>query len=374
MQFNGRAQASIDLGAVANNFRVAQRHGPHSRLVGVVKSNAYGHGLVQVADALVDADILAVTDLYEAQQLAPASAKPVLILQGLISDDDIRAVAESGFQLVVQSLEQLALIEDRLTRTPPVSPLTFWLKLDTGMGRLGLAPADYLRAWRELAGKPYTGNLVMMTHLANSSLPGSDLTQIQLQTFAVIKNRLGDVATSIPSSSGLLRPEVTRSDWLRPGIMLYGSSPFPWEYEELRADKFGLQPVMTLQSRIIAVKDAKAGDNIGYCSQFICARDMKIGIVSIGYADGYPSNAPNGTPVLVNGKRTQTVGRVSMDMLAVDLSHLPDTRVGDTVTLWGQGLAIDEVAAKTGILSYNLMCSVTRRVQFVYLPGGPNQH
>ncbi|MEX0827528.1 MAG: alanine racemase, partial [Haliea sp.] len=214
MQFNGRAQASIDLGAVANNFRVAQRHGPHSRLVGVVKSNAYGHGLVQVADALVDADILAVTDLYEAQQLAPASAKPVLILQGLISDDDIRAVAESGFQLVVQSLEQLALIEDRLTRTPPVSPLTFWLKLDTGMGRLGLAPADYLRAWRELAGKPYTGNLVMMTHLANSSLPGSDLTQIQLQTFAVIKNRLGDVATSIPSSSGLLRPEVTRSDWL----------------------------------------------------------------------------------------------------------------------------------------------------------------
>jgi alanine racemase len=149
--------------------------------------------------------------------------------------------------------------------------------------------------------------------------------------------------------------------------MLYGSSPFDWQREDLRREAFDLQTVMTLQAQVIAVKALKAGDNIGYCSQFICPHDMRVGIVSIGYADGYPSNTPNDTPVMVAGRRTRTLGRVSMDMLAVDLSDIADAKVGDLATLWGQELSLDEVAAKTGILSYNLTCSVARRVEFTYV-------
>ena len=371
-----RVQASIDLKALQHNFSIARSHSRHknaARVAAVIKANAYGHGLEQAANALDDADLFGVSDVREALTLKNSRAdKPILVLQGLIHEDDLKLVAQHNFQLVVHSASQLAHIDDTLGRLTLKAPLTLWLKMDSGMGRLGISPQDYAAAYRALQRKPYIASVVMMTHLANSSIPESALNTQQIDAFRQQQAQLqtplkeDECITSIPSSSGILSGLPVECDWARPGIMLYGSSPFNFNEEKLRREQFDLQAVMTLQARIIAIKDLKKGDNVGYCSQFICPKDMTIGIVSIGYADGYPSNAPNGTPVMVGEKKTGTVGRVSMDMIGVDLSEIPEAKVGDLATLWGKELSLDEVAARTGILSYNLTCSVARRVNFEY--------
>lgn len=359
----GRSLARIRLSALRHNLQVVKRHAPGSPVAAVVKANAYGHGLLPVAEALRDADLFAVTDLNEAQRLATAGLdKPILILQGFMQRAEIGVIAEAGFQLLVHSLEQLALLEEELDGRSLKSPLTLWLKMDSGMGRLGIPAADYLEAYRKLAAKPWASRVIMTTHLANASLPDDPLTAAQLQVFEAARVHLPDAPTSVASSAGILATPPIASGFVRPGIMLYGSSPYPFARPELRAERFDLQPVMTLQSKLIAVKALKAGENVGYCSQFVCPQDMTVGIVALGYADGYPSHAPNGTPLLVDGRRSHTLGRVSMDMLAVDLSHLPDARPGAPVTLWGEGLSVDEVAAVTGVISYNLLCSVSPRV------------
>jgi alanine racemase len=246
--------------------------------------------------------------------------------------------------------------------------LSFWLKLQSGMGRLGIEAADYPRIYRALRAKPWTARVQMMTHLANASLPFSTLNDVQLRNFRAVQHALAqeNPDTSIASSAGLLALDCA-SSWVRPGIMLYGSSPFAWQDIQHRREAFDLKPVMTLRARLISVREHQAGDSIGYNSQFICPRPMRIGIVSCGYADGYPSNTPNGCPVEVLGQRTVTVGRVSMDMLAVDLSELPRAAPGDAVTLWGESVSVDEVAAHTGILSYNLLCSISGRVPRYYV-------
>ncbi|MGA0934264.1 MAG: alanine racemase [Pseudohongiellaceae bacterium] len=367
-----RVQATIDLQALRHNFAVARKHARARHVAAIIKANAYGHGMTEVAQALTDADLFGVTDVLEALALdTVGTGKPVLILQGMMKADDIAAVAEHNFQLVVHTPDQLRILEDTLGKMTLKAPLTLWLKMDSGMGRLGIDPATYATTWRALKGRPWVKDVIMMTHLANSSLPASPLNQQQIKAFRVVEEQLSaeHPVTSIPCSSGLLTSLDTQCEWARPGIMLYGSSPFAWSEASLRREAFDLKAVMTLEARIIAVKQLKAGDNIGYCSQFICPRDMRAGIVSIGYADGYPSNAPNETPVMVDGKRTCTVGRVSMDMLAVDLSEIPEAREGGVATLWGEALSLDEVAAKTGILSYNLTCSIARRVEFSYING-----
>ncbi|MDG2176442.1 MAG: alanine racemase [Gammaproteobacteria bacterium] len=364
-----RVQASIDLKALQHNFQIARSRAKGSKVAAIIKANAYGHGLVQAAKALTDADLFGVTDVHEAVTLEQAATgKPILVLQGMMHPDDLQLVAEHNFQLVIHSAEQLAQIDETFSRLTLKQPLTLWLKMDSGMGRLGLSPHGFATTYKALLGRPYTDKVVMMTHLANSSQTDSPLNLIQLNAFRETETELaGDIhATSIASSSGILSDLPVDSDWARPGIMLYGSSPFDYSQEALRREAFDLKAVMTLQARIIAVKDMHKGDNIGYSSQYICEQDMRVGIVSIGYADGYPSNAPNDTPVMVQGKKTATLGRVSMDMLAVNLSDIPDANVGDLATLWGQELSLDEVAAKTGILSYNLTCSVAQRVNFEY--------
>ena len=365
-----RVQASIDLKALQHNFSIARSHARASHVAAIIKANAYGHGLEQVARALDDAELFGVTDVHEALALKKSGIhKPILVLQGLMHADDLKLVVEHNFHLVVHSASQLTMIDETLSRMTIKTPLTFWLKMDTGMGRLGLEPKGFATTYKALLGRPYTGAVIMMTHLANSSMPDSVLNLQQLQAFREVEARLAQESpvTSIPSSSGILSDLPLSCDWARPGIMLYGSSPFDYKLEHLRREQFDLHAVMTLQARIIAIKDLKQGDNVGYCSQYICPQDMRVGIVSIGYADGYPSNAPNDTPVLVAGKHTGTVGRVSMDMLGIDLSEIPEASEGDLATLWGQDLSLDEVAAKTGILSYNLTCSVARRVRFKYL-------
>jgi len=364
-----RVCASINRRALQHNLAVARAHAKGGKVVAVIKANAYGHGLIPVAEALESTDMFGVTDVVEAEQLRAAGCeKDILVLQGLISRNDVARIAAGAFQLVVHRLEDLQWLESELDQHPPARPLTFWLKLQSGMGRLGIAAEDFDASYHALRAKPWAGKVIMMTHLANASLPESDLNLTQLQRFRAMQTRLQQYApeTSIASSGGLLLDLDTNSDWARPGIMLYGSSPFAWFDVTRRREQFELQAVMTLQARLISIGNYQQGDNIGYNSQFICVQPMRIGIVSIGYADGYPSHTPNGCPVEIRGKRSVTVGRVSMDMLAIDLSHVPEAQTGDAVTLWGETLSIDEVAAHTGVISYNLSCSISPRVPMLY--------
>lgn len=364
-----RIKATIDRRALAHNLAVAQRWAPDSSTVAVIKANAYGHGLLPVAEALHGADIFGVTDLDEAEQLSDGgTAKPILILQGIIDRREIARIALQGFQVVIHRIEQLAWLEEVLASLSLPAPLTFWLKLDSGMGRLGIVPEEFSAACRKLQAKPWCKQVVLMTHFANASLPGSQLNHSQIACFKQLHEELRYVphATSVAASAALLALD-TQADWIRPGIMLYGSSPFAWNDAARRREAFELLTVMTLEARLIHIAEHNTGDNIGYNSQFICPHPMRVGIVSCGYADGYPSNTPNGAPVAIHGRRTTTVGRVSMDMLAIDLSAVPEAQPGALVELWGSTVSLDEVAAHTGILSYNLTCSVTARVQRVYV-------
>lgn len=364
-----RVAASIDLKALKHNLEVARARALGGRVLAVIKANAYGHGLIPVAEALHFADMYGVTDIYEAERLrAAGTSKAILILQGLIGPDDVERIGRGGFNVVIHRKEDLALLEAGFARTPPRQPLSFWLKLQSGMGRLGIEPQDYPALYRALRNKPWTARVQMLTHLANASLPYSALNDTQLRCFRQVQDELAHEKpdTSIASSAGLLALDCP-SSWVRPGIMLYGSSPFAWQEKQHRSSVFGLRPVMTLRARLINIRQHRTGDNIGYNSQFICPRPMRIGIVSCGYADGYPGNTPNGCPVEIRDKRSSTVGRVSMDMLAIDLSDIPDAQLGDAVTLWGDTVPVDEVAAHTGILSYNLFCSLSGRVPKYYV-------
>jgi alanine racemase len=364
-----RIRATIDRSALSHNLAIAQQHARGARILAMIKANAYGHGLVEVANALHGADAFGVTDIDEAEQLrAGGTDKPIVILQGLVDRSEIPRVALQGFQLVVPRLEHLDWLEEDLPNLALAAPLTFWLKLDSGMGRLGIPPQDFAAACRRLQARPWCKELVVMTHLANASVPDSPLNQQQLACFTRMHDELRYVphTTSVGASSALLALDI-HADWARPGIMLYGSSPFAWSDTARRRENFGLRSVMTLEARVLHVAEHKAGDNIGYNSQFICPCPMRVGIVACGYADGYPSNTPNGSPVAICGRRTATLGRVSMDMLAIDLSTIPEAQPGMYAELWGSLVSVDEVAAHTGILSYNLTCSVATRVPRVFV-------
>jgi alanine racemase len=381
-----RVQASINRQALAHNLAIARTHARGGKLVAVIKANAYGHGLLPVAEALHDAEMFGVTSLDEAERLRGGGTdKPILVLQGPIVRADVARVAQLGFELVIHDPSHLRWLEEDLEKVTLARPLNIWLKLESGMNRLGFSAAESRAAYQALRTKPWAGNVVLMTHLANASIPESQLNAEQLLNFHACKTNLGNAAVddSISASAALLALDVrdnaapnsepvqqvfsqAHARWSRPGIMLYGSSPFLWSDVKRRRENFGLKAVMTLQARLISIREVAAGASIGYNSQFICSHAMRIGTVSIGYADGYPSNTPNGSPVMICGKRTHTLGRVSMDMLAIDLTSIPSAQLGDLVTLWGDDVSLDEVAAHTGILSYNLTCSISARVPLVY--------
>jgi alanine racemase len=364
-----RVVASIDRRALAHNLEVARRHAPQSKVLAVIKADAYGHGLLPCAEALHAADVLGVTDIEEAEKLrAHGIHKDILVMQGLIDKSDVRRVAKEGFQLVIHRPEDLALLETELARTRVTHKLTFWLKLDTGMGRLGVPAGEVQRLHLLLSRQKWTQEVILMTHLANAGMPESALNTTQILNFARSCQPLAEFTpqTSIAASAALLALDV-QGDYVRPGIMLYGSSPFAFADSARRREHFDLHNVMTLQARLISIQEHQRGDNIGYNSQFICKKPMRIGIVSIGYADGYPANTPNGCPVLVGKERTTTVGRVSMDMLAIDLTHCTEAQVGDMVTLWGEHLLVDEIAAYTNVISYQLTSGLSQRVPRKYL-------
>lgn len=349
-------RARFDAAALRHNLAVARSHAGTARLWSVVKANAYGHGLERTVAALADvADGFALIELESALALRDAGLRqPILMLEGCYSAEELPSFAESHLTPVFHSLAQV----DAFCALALPIRLGIYLKLNTGMNRLGLDADELDEALAMLASTSSAGSVTLMTHFAAADGERGVAWQMErLQAMCAGRS----LPVSLANSAALLRFPETAGDWARPGIMLYGGSPFP---DQSAAD-LGLRPVMTLESELIAVRDIAVGDEVGYGCLFTAERPMRIGVVACGYADGYPRHALTGTPILVAGQRTRTLGRVSMDKLCVDLTELPDAGVGDTVTLWGDGLPADDVASAAGTISYELFCALAERVPIV---------
>lgn len=347
-------QAHIDLSALERNLNVVRRK-TSSRIMAVVKANAYGHGLLRAASALAEADGFALLDIEDAIRLREAGFRQtILLLEGSFTAAEMPLLAEYELAAVLHSPYQIALLD----AYPVRGKLSVWLKVNTGMNRLGFAPQAIPAVMAQLKAHAAVRDITLMTHFANAD--GVEGVAVQLAKFNDLAASY-NLPRSLANSAALLRYPATHGDWVRPGIMLYGASPFA----ELSAQELGLLPVMTLSSKIISISEVSTGASIGYGGLFRADRNMRVGVVACGYADGYPRHAISGTPILVNGRRTQTLGRVSMDMLSVDLSALHDIEVGASVTLWGEGMAVDEVARAASTIGYELLCALTARVPIV---------
>lgn len=353
------ARALINLPALRHNYQLARQLCADKALA-VVKADAYGHGAVACAQALHDlADGYAVACLEEALQLRAAGITlPILLLEGFFAADELEQIVEHNLWCVVHADWQL----DAIERQSLARPLTVWLKMDSGMHRVGFFPGEYRAVWQRLQVCENVAAVVLMTHFARADELQSSATREQYQLFSAATAGMQNLISVGNSPALLAWPEI-RSDWSRPGIILYGSQPVAMANPGVGE----FQPVMTLQSKIIAVRELPAGEAVGYGAQFIAQQSVRVGIVAIGYADGYPRHAPTGTPVAVDGQLSQLLGRVSMDMLAVDLTGLVEAGVGSTVELWGSTVSIDQVAACAGTISYELLCNV-KRVRYEYLP------
>lgn len=348
-------RVTIDVDALRSNLAVVRRFAPHSRVLAAVKADAYGHGLIVAARALAAADAFGLGRIDEALALRAAGiAHPLVLLEGVVSEADLRTAAHHRLELVVHCLEQAAMLE----RFCGSYRFTVWLKIDTGMHRLGLAPEEFVHAYRRMGSCPAVERIRVMTHLAMAEALDDPLTQRQIGLFEEATRGLS-VERSIANSAGLIGWPQTRMNWVRPGLMLYGVSPFA----ERRAVDLGLRPAMTLSTQLIAVKEVKAGETVGYGGRWRAQRDSLIGVAAIGYGDGYPWSLSNGAPVLVNDREAPLAGRVSMDMIAIDLTGRTDAQVGDEVVLWGRGLPIERIAQCAGTISYELACRLTQRVR-----------
>jgi alanine racemase len=348
--------ATVRLADIANNYQVASRLAPASKSIAVIKANAYGHGMVKVAQHLQDVvPAFAVAFIDEAVRLRDAGiSKPILVLQGINRGADLNEAAARGFWLLLHQQQQI----DWVIRAKLPKPVTVWLKVDTGMHRLGFAP-DTLES--VCAGLDSSANVspgvVLCTHLACADMPADPMTRQQVSSIRAcsVKHKL---EISIANSAGILFWPESHTLWNRPGYMLYGLCPTG----ALDGDKHGLRPAMTMHSEIIAIRDVAPGEGVGYAHDWVAKRHSKIGTIAIGYGDGYPRHAPSGTPVLVNGQRVPLAGRVSMDAICVDLTGLENVQVGDPVELWGQNLLVNEVAAAAGTIGYELLAGLTGRV------------
>ncbi|MGB8518344.1 MAG: alanine racemase [Gallionella sp.] len=348
-------QAHIDQNALANNLHVVRR-ATRSRIMAAIKGDGYGHGLLRVAEAFAAADGFAVLDIRDAITLREAGyTQTLLLLEGCFQAGEMQLAAEYDLSCVIHSARQIAMLD----AYPKRGNLDVWLKVNSGMNRLGFVPEAVPAAMEKIRAHQAVQGITLMTHFASADEARGVSEQV-----AVFNNVAGAyrVPRSLANSAALLRYPDTHGDWVRPGIMLYGASPFA----DKTAREIGLRPAMTLHSEIIATQELNAGDEVGYGALFRADRAMRIGIVACGYADGYPRHATTGTPIFVEGKITRTVGRVSMDMLAVDLSDVPHADIGSRVVLWGAGLPVEEVARAAGTISYELLCGLTKRVP-IYL-------
>jgi alanine racemase len=362
------ARAVIDLDALRHNLQRACTADPAARQFAVIKANGYGHGLVPVAQALTAADGFAVASLEEAITLRDAGiSQPILLLEGFFNADELPAIQHHALDIVVHHAAQLDALES-VTLADGASALSVWLKVDTGMHRLGFAIGEVPAAWERLSTCAAVQQPPrLMTHLACADDFGHPATLAQLARFNALLSELSkssqQIETSIANSAGILGWMGSHGDIDRPGIMLYGVSPFMGETGDHRR----LRPVMTLRSELIAIKHCRQGDAVGYGGDWLCPQDMRIGVVAMGYGDGYPRHAPAGTPVLVNGLEVPLIGRVSMDMICVDLRKQGAAKVGDAVVLWGEGLPAETVADAASTIAYELFCGVTARVPREYI-------
>jgi alanine racemase len=354
------ASLVVSRAALQHNMQRVRQAAPHARVMAMVKADAYGHGAALVAGTLVEADAFGVAFIDEALALRAAGIRqPIAVLEGVFSAAEMAEAVRRHLSVVVHQEEQLRLLEGCTL----AGPVDVWLKVDTGMHRLGFAPEAAAAACRRLRAAGVTGSIGLLTHFASADILESPQTERQIARFRAVQRELtgGDarpMADSLANSAAILAWPSAHGAWVRPGIMLYGSSPFA----DRSAAELGLQPAMTLSSRLIAVQAVRQGEPVGYGGAWVAPRDTRIGVIAIGYGDGYPRHACNGTPVLVNGQRVGLAGRVSMDMITVDLGETP-AALGDPCVLWGEGLPADEVAAHAGTISYELFCKVTARVR-----------
>ena len=355
------ARALIRLGALSHNLAVIKKAAPGAAIMAVVKANAYGHGLAVVAGALSDADSFAVARLAEAQVLRDAGIRqPIVILAGVYSAAELLQSSKLECELVVHSESQIEMLEAH-----PELSATAWLKLDTGMNRLGFPVSEAQALVSRLNGCPAVSELRLMTHLANADDTSDPKTEQQLSKFAAVARSFqGDI--SIANSGGIfgwpqaVQPEYlgpTSRVWVRPGISLYGVSPYP----EKNGTDLGLQPVMQFESKLVAVRPVSRGATVGYGGKWAAEHDTVLGVVSAGYGDGYTRYLPSGTPVFINGRRVPLAGVVSMDIAVVDLGPSATDRVGDVVELWGDAIPVEEVSRQAGSMAYQLVCGVMNR-------------
>ena len=349
---------NIHLDALRHNLAEIKKLAPHSAILAMVKSNAYGHGLERIGSALPDADALGVACIEEGMRLRNANVKnPILLLEGLFSGDELSKAVEQDFMLVVHHEAQVQMLE----KAQRVKPLTVWLKLDTGMHRLGFEPSQAEKMYQRLmqcdaVKKP----LVLMTHFAQSESTDRAPTAKQIELFNQATAHLPG-PRSLCNSGAIIGWPSAQNDWVRPGLILYGASPFSGH----SGIDYQLQPVMSLTSELIAIHRIPQGEKVGYGGTWTCPEEMLVGVVAIGYGDGYPQFAKSGTPVLVNGTICPLVGRVSMDMSTVDLRSQPQAKVGDPVILWGPGLPVEQVALNNNTSAYELLTRITQRVHVV---------
>lgn len=351
------ARALIDLEALRHNYRLA-RETTGAKALAVVKADAYGHGAVRCAQALqAEADGFAVACIEEALELRDAGiVGPILLLEGFFEADELSLIERYDLWCVVHSTWQLEAIE----RASLSRSLTVWLKMDSGMHRVGLHPAEYRDGYQRLMASGKVGKIVLMSHFARADELDSDSAAEQVAVFEQARAGLA-AEISLRNSPAVLGWPQVPSDWVRPGIMLYGATPFEQAHELASR----LKPVMTLESKVISVRELPAGQPVGYGARFITERPTRVGVVAMGYADGYPRHAPTGTPVAIDGQLSRLIGRVSMDMLTVDLTDLPQAGLGSRVEFWGGQVLASDVAIQAGTIPYQIFCNL-RRVPLIY--------
>ncbi|MEK1906373.1 MAG: alanine racemase [Pseudomonas sp.] len=354
------ARALIDLNALRHNYRLA-RELSGAKALAVVKADAYGHGATRCAQALEgEADGFAVACIEEALELRAAGiSRPILLLEGFFEASELALIEQHRLWCVVHSAWQVEAIE----RSALSKPLTIWLKLDSGMHRVGLHPAEYRDAYQRLLSSGKVEKVVLMSHFARADELDCPRSAEQVVVFEQARGDL-QAEVSLRNSPAILGWPSVPSDWVRPGIMLYGASPFDQAQEQAAR----LHPVMTLESKIISVRELPAGEPVGYGARFVSERPTRVGIVAMGYADGYPRHAPTGTPVMVDGQLTRLIGRVSMDMLSVDLTDVPGAGLGSRVELWGRNVLASDLAQACGSIPYQLFCNL-KRVPRLYSGG-----
>ena len=354
------ATSVINRQALLSNYQTIKSLSPDSKVLAVLKANAYGHGLVLIAKALAEGDTqpdaFGVARLDEALQLRSAGiVKPIVLLEGFFDADDVEILAANNLQTVIHNQQQL----DYLVEAQLENPLKVWLKIDTGMHRLGINPEEFNTFTSQLTtSKNVQDDIVVMTHLACADDIHDDKTDHQLVLFTELTSGL-TFERSCANSAGICAWPLAHQDWVRPGVMLYGISPMLKQ----SANELSLTPVMTLKSSLIAIRKIAKGESVGYGSSWKSQQATTIGVVAIGYGDGYPRHAENGTPVLINNRMVPLIGRVSMDMITVDLGEESFDKIGDIATLWGEGLPVEEVAQASGTIAYELLCNITNRVK-----------